>query len=73
MTFRWGYGGGLMKERIAYARTGNLPLERLGHTESCLGCGRMLRADREDFLQEGRIGVLKMKKWRESKLKSEAV
>ncbi len=75
MTLRWGHGEGCytMKERIVYARTGILPTERLSHQEACLGCQRMLTADREDFLQTGKIGTLKMKEWRESKSKSEAV
>jgi len=71
MTLRWGHGEGCftMKERIAWARYEDLSAERLVHMESCLGCQRMLKADREDFLQTGKIGTLKMKEWRESKSK----
>ena len=76
MILRWGYGPGCftIKERIAWARNEDLPAERWVHAVSCLGCDRMLKADREDFVQMGKIGTLKMKEWRESKSKnSEAV
>lgn len=75
MTLRWGHGEDCytMKERIAWARYEDLSAERWAHTESCLGCQRMIKADREDFVQTGRIGTLKMKEWRKSKSKNEAV
>ena len=52
------YGGKdciTMKERINYARNGQLLAERLAHTESGIGCKRMLLADRKDFLETGKI------------------
>lgn len=60
MTLRWGHGEGCfsVKERSIYARTGNLPAERLSHTETCLGCQRMIEADRKDVVATGRIGGL---------------
>ncbi|HEY4484604.1 MAG TPA: hypothetical protein VI978_02690 [Candidatus Paceibacterota bacterium] len=52
-----------LKERIIYARTGQLPLERLVHSDECLGCHEMIAADREDFLQTGKIGGLARRAW----------
>lgn len=59
-TLRWGHGEDCytMKERVTYARTGSLTNERLAHTESCIGCKRMILADREDVIQTGKIGGL---------------
>lgn len=58
------YGGDdcfTLKERIVYARTLQLPAERFAHTNTCPGCQRMIMADREDFVQTGRIGGLAMR------------
>ena len=43
------------KERIAYARSGNLPAERMAHAENCPGCGRMIKADKEEFSTSGKL------------------
>ena len=71
MILCWGHGEGCftMKERVVYAITCELPAERLTHARACIGCERMLSADREDFLITGRIGGLAMKERRESKTK----
>ncbi len=44
-----------MKERITFARTGDLTAEARTHIESCIGCQRMVIADRADFLERGKI------------------
>lgn len=61
------YGGKdcfTLKERVVYARTGELSQERFAHQENCIGCKRMIEADREDFLQTGKIGGLALKAWK---------
>lgn len=58
------YGGEdcfTLKERLEYVRAGRLPAERFAHTTACSPCLRMIEADREDFLQTGKIGGLAAK------------
>lgn len=43
------------KERIIYAREGGLLTERMDHTKNCIGCERMIEADRKEFLDGAKL------------------
>ncbi len=56
-----------LKERAQYAKGAELTMERQEHINTCIGCKRMIIADRADFLATGQIGGLTYQAYEKSR------